>query len=118
MTMAESPQTNLNFSDRRACNSVGESDNNATIVVCGWVYRYRDQGGVLFVDLRDRSGVVQVVFDMAADAELLKKADSLRSEDVIYVTGKVRLRDKNAINPKLKTGTVEILATSLTLLSK
>lgn len=106
------------FTKRRECNSVGEADNNQIITVCGWVYRYRDQGGVLFIDLRDRSGVVQVVFDLAFDAELLKKADILRSEDVICVTGKVRLRDKNAINPKLKTGTVEILANNLYLLSK
>lgn len=106
------------FSSRRECNSVGTADNGKAITVCGWVYRYRDQGGVLFVDLRDRSGLVQVVFDMAVNAELLKKADSLRGEDVILVNGKVRLRDKNAINPKLKTGEIEILAEGLELLSK
>jgi aspartyl-tRNA synthetase len=106
------------FSSRRECNTVGISDNSQKIVVCGWVYRYRDQGGVLFVDLRDRSGVVQVVFDLAVNADLLKKADALRSEDIICVTGTVRLRDKNAINPKLKTGEIEIAAESLEILSK
>jgi len=106
------------FSLRRECNSVNTDDNQKEIVVCGWVYRYRDQGGVLFVDLRDRSGLVQIVFDLAVDAELLKKAEALRSEDVILVTGKVRLRDKNAINAKLKTGEIEILASTLELLSK
>lgn len=106
------------FSLRRECNSVGPADNEKSIVVCGWVYRYRDQGGVLFVDLRDRSGLVQVVFDLAVDAELHKKANALRGEDVILVTGKVRLRDKNAINPKLKTGEIEIVAHELELLSK
>jgi len=106
------------FSIRRECNSVGAADNGKELQVCGWVYRYRDQGGVLFVDLRDRSGVVQVVFDLAVNAELLKRSEALRSEDVICVTGKVRLRDKNAINPKIQTGEIEILATDLVLLSK
>jgi len=110
--------TTLDFKNRRECNVVRSADNGNQITVCGWVYRYRDQGGVLFVDLRDRSGVVQVVFDMAIDAELLKKAESLRGEDVIAVIGKVRLRDKNAINPKLATGEIEIVATALELLSK
>src|SRR5262245_16796372 len=105
------------FSQRRECNSVGPADNNQGIVVCGWVYRYRDQGGVLFVDLRDRSGLVQVVFDLAVNAELHKQANALRGEDVICVTGKVRLRDKNAVNPKLKTGEIEIVAEQLELLS-
>ena len=111
-------KTSPDFSIRRECNSVGATDNGQELQVCGWVYRYRDQGGVLFVDLRDRSGVVQVVFDLAVNAELLKKSEALRSEDVICVTGKVRLRDKNAINPKIKTGEIEILATDLILLSK
>ncbi len=106
------------FSLRRECNSVGPADNGNSIVVCGWVYRYRDQGGVLFVDLRDRSGLVQVVFDLAVNADLHKQANALRAEDVILVTGKVRLRDKNAINPKLKTGEIEIVAEGLELLSK
>ncbi|MBL8032106.1 MAG: aspartate--tRNA ligase [Leptospiraceae bacterium] len=108
----------VDFSQRRECNSVAAADNGQKILVTGWVYRYRDQGGVLFVDLRDRSGVVQVVFDMAVDADLLKKADGLRGEDVICVVGKVRLRDKSAVNTKLKTGEIEILAESLEILSK
>lgn len=106
------------FSLRRECNSVGAPDNGQAIVVCGWVYRYRDQGGVLFVDLRDRSGIVQVVFDLAVNADLHKHANALRGEDVILIEGKVRLRDKNAINPKLKTGEIEIVAEKLELLSK
>ena len=101
------------FSIRRECNSVGAADNGKELQVCGWVYRYRDQGGVLFVDLRDRSGVVQVVFDLAVNADLHKHANALRGEDVILIEGKVRLRDKNAINPKLKTGEIEIVAEKL-----
>ena len=61
-------KTSPDFSIRRECNSVGATDNGQELQVCGWVYRYRDQGGVLFVDLRDRSGLVQVVFDLAVDA--------------------------------------------------
>lgn len=111
-------KTSPDFSIRRECNSVGSADNGKDLQVCGWVYRYRDQGGVLFVDLRDRSGVVQVVFDLAVNADLLKRSEALRCEDVICVTGKVRLRDKNAINPKIQTGEIEILATELVVLSK
>lgn len=116
--MIDSGAIAINFSERRACNTIRAADSGQNVLVCGWVYRYRDQGGVLFVDLRDRSGVLQVVFDLAVDAELLKQADSLRSEDVVAVTGVVRLRDKNAVNPKLETGEVELLAQSLALLSK
>jgi aspartyl-tRNA synthetase len=118
MSVPEVKTSLPDFSNRRECDSVASSDNEKTLHVCGWVYRYRDQGGVLFIDLRDRSGVVQVVFDLAVDAALLKRADTLRTEDVISVTGKVRLRDKNAINPKIKTGEIEIVATELVLLSK
>lgn len=116
--MPDSGAIAVNFSDRRACNTIRAVDSGQNVLVCGWVYRYRDQGGVLFVDLRDRSGVLQIVFDLAVDAELLKQADSLRSEDVVAVTGVVRLRDKSAVNPKLETGEVELLAHSLVLLSK
>jgi aspartyl-tRNA synthetase len=93
MSVPEVKTSLPDFSNRRECDSVASSDNEKTLHVCGWVYRYRDQGGVLFIDLRDRSGVVQVVFDLAVDAALLKRADTLRTEDVISVTGKVRLRD-------------------------
>ncbi|HNL11114.1 MAG TPA: aspartate--tRNA ligase [Turneriella sp.] len=118
MSPSEVKASSVNFTDRRECNSVRPADSEKEILVCGWVYRYRDQGGVLFVDLRDRSGVVQVVFDLAVDADLLKRADSLRAEDVIAVKGKVRKRAATAVNPKLATGEIEIVATGLELLSK
>lgn len=91
---------------------------NQSIVVTGWVYRYRDQGGVLFVDLRERSGILQVVFDKAVNEELLEIADTLRSEDVIMVLGQLRKREAAAINQKLKTGYVELLAQKIAILSK
>jgi aspartyl-tRNA synthetase len=118
MSPSEVKASSLDFSERRECNSVRPADSEKEILVCGWVYRYRDQGGVLFVDLRDRSGVVQVVFDRAVDAELLERADALRAEDVIAVKGKVRKRAVNAINPRLATGEIEIVATGFELLSK
>ena len=88
------------------------------IIVSGWVYRYRDQGGVLFVDLRERSGILQIVFDRAVSESLLQMADALRSEDVILVSGRLRNRAKEAVNPKLATGEVELLASRLAVISK
>lgn len=87
-------------------------------VVSGWVFRYRDQGGVIFIDLRDRSGILQVVFEKSDDEDLLKKADTLRSEDVILVSGLLRLRADDAINTKIPTGKIELVAGDLQVLSK
>ncbi len=115
---SSAPHPLPDFSHRRECNSIDLGDDQKEVLVCGWVFRYRDQGGVLFIDLRDRSGVVQVVFDMALDAELLKKADVLRGEDVVAIQGVVRKRAPQAVNPKLATGAIEIVARSLTLLNK
>lgn len=104
---------------RISCGNLTAKDvNGENIVVSGWVYRYRDQGGVLFIDLRDRSGILQVVFDRAEGEELLSAAEGLRGEDVILVQGKLRPRDAEAINPKIKTGDVELLASRLEILSK
>lgn len=88
------------------------------VVVSGWVHNYRDQGGVIFIDLRDRSGLLQLVFRLEDGKELHAKADSLRAEDVILVEGTLRERDKEAINPKLATGEIELLSKELHILSK
>ncbi len=74
----------------------------------GWVDSRRDHGGIIFVDLRDRSGLVQVVFDPESDAEAHRLAHDLRNEFVIEVRGKLRLRSEETINPKLPTGHVEL----------
>ncbi len=104
---------------RVECGNLSVKDvTGQPITVAGWVYRYRNQGGVIFVDLRERSGVLQIVFDLAVDKMLLEQADSLRSEDVILVTGILRARAKEAVNPKLSTGEVELLAQELSILSK
>lgn len=103
---------------RTNCNSCNEERAGQEISVSGWVHRYRDQGGVLFVDLRDRSGLVQVVFDSAENPELLEQANALRSEFVIEVSGKLRLRSEDSINPKIDTGKVELLAQQLIIHNK
>lgn len=83
----------------------------------GWVHRQRDHGGVLFVDLRDRSGIVQVVFRPEVSPELLTKAQRLRNEEVVAIWGRVEQRPPGTENPELPTGTIEVVATNLLVLS-
>ncbi|ROO28419.1 aspartyl-tRNA synthetase [Salinisphaera orenii YIM 95161] len=86
------------------------------ITVCGWVHRRRDHGGVIFIDLRDRSGLVQVVFD-PDEPDIFAVAEDLRSEYVIQVTGRVRHRPEGTVNASLASGEVEIYTTELTVLN-
>ena len=89
------------------------------VTVCGWVSHRRDHGGLIFVDLRDRSGLVQIVYDAAAMGEkAFHKAESLRSEFVIAVCGLVRARSEDTINPKMATGEIEIVCVELRILNK
>ena len=94
------------------CGQVNESLLDKEIQLAGWVHRRRDHGGVLFIDLRDREGLVQVVFDPDR-AELFKTAESLRSEYVVSVTGRVRKRPAGTENANLPSGKVELLATGM-----
>ncbi len=104
---------------RVPCGKLNLNDiTSKTIVVSGWVYRYRDQGRIIFLDLRERSGSLQIVFDKATNEPLWKKADALRSEDVICVEGILRVRSKETINLKLKTGEVELVAHNLIIYNK
>jgi len=98
------------------CGLVDENLIDQEIELCGWVNRRRDHGGVIFVDLRDREGLVQVVFD-PDEPQMFATAERIRNEYVLKVKGKVRLRDEAAINPNLKTGKIEILALELTVLN-
>ena len=86
-------------------------------VLLGWVHRVRDLGGLLFIDVRDRAGVTQVVFDKDDEA-LMAKAKRLRSEYVVGVSGRVRLRSNETVNPKLPTGEVEVVVQKLALLNE
>jgi len=99
------------------CGALRPSDVGANVVLLGWVHRVRDLGGLLFVDMRDREGVTQVVFDND-DAAQMAKAKRLRSEYVIGVRGTVRRRSPETINPKLDTGEVEVFVRQLTLLNE
>lgn len=97
----------------------GDVDRDAldqTITACGWVHRRRDHGGVIFIDLRDRSGLLQLVFD-PDQPEIFAAAERLRSEYVVRITGQVRNRPQGTINPDLASGAVEIAASELTVLN-
>lgn len=88
------------------------------VTVCGWVHARRDHGKLIFIDLRDASGILQVVFWGGGDKELFAKADSLRSEYVVAVSGTVQERNKGQLNPELPTGAVELGAESLEILAE
>jgi len=99
------------------CGHVDETLSGQEVTVAGWVHRRRDHGGVIFVDLRDREGLVQVVFDPDA-AEMFKDAERLRSEFVIRVRGLVRPRPEGTANANLRSGKIEMLARELELLNR
>lgn len=88
------------------------------VLLKGWVKVRRDHGKLIFIDLRDRSGIVQVVFNAAVSQESYQKATELRNEFVVSVIGKVNKRPENLINPNIETGTVEVVATDLTILTR
>ncbi len=94
-----------------------EEHAGQSVRLAGWVARRRDLGGVVFIDLRDRSGIVQLVFRPDVNQAALDAADRLRSEYVIAVQGQVVLRDAASVNPKLETGAVEVLVSELTVLN-
>ena len=98
------------------CGNINSSDIGSDIEISGWVHKRRDHGGVIFLDIRDLHGTVQVVFNPDLK-EIFEIADSCRSEYVVNINGKVRKRIEGAINPKMSTGEIEIEATSLTIFS-
>src|SRR6201993_4454923 len=100
------------------CNSLRKIDIGKEAMLAGWVHVSRDHGGVIFVDLRDREGITQVVFRPEENAQLANEAHDLRSEDVIEVTGKVAARVPGTENPKLATGDIEVIPTCLRVLNR
>lgn len=100
------------------CGEINLDNLDEEVVLMGWVSTNRDLGGVIFIDLRDRTGIVQVVFDEQKDKEIFEKADSLRSEYTIAVKGKVVKRSEETINRNMKTGYVEVRVSDLRLLSE
>ena len=100
------------------CNSLRKIDIGKQVTLAGWVHVSRDHGGVIFVDLRDREGLTQVVFRPEENAELAKQAHALRSEDVIQVSGQVAPRVPGTENPKLATGDIEVIPSELHILNR
>ena len=99
------------------CGNINASYIGQTVTLCGWVNRRRDLGGVIFIDLRDREGIVQVVFDPDL-AELFDVANSLRNEFCVQLSGLVRARPTGQVNADMSTGEIEMLGKSLTILNK
>jgi len=98
------------------CGELNSGHIGQTVILCGWVHRRRDHGGVIFIDLRDRDGLVQVVLDPDR-AEVFKRAEQARSEYVLKVEGRVRPRPEGTINPDLPSGEIEVLGTGLEILN-
>ena len=99
------------------CGTLGADDTGSRVALMGWVQRRRDHGGLIFIDLRDRRGITQVVFDPQRNAEAHERAHALRSEHVIAVRGEVRLRPDGMTNYKLKTGEIEVIVDEYRLLN-
>ncbi len=100
------------------CGELRKKDIEKEVILCGWVNSRRDHGGIIFVDLRDKYGVTQIVFDPKNNKEAHKTAESLSREDVIKINGKVRARGKGLENPKIATGEIEIIVNKIEILNK
>ena len=100
------------------CNELGAGDAGREVVLMGWVQRRRDHGGVIFIDLRDREGLTQIVFNPEYNREVHDKAHDIRGEFVLAVRGNVTHRPDGMINPSLKTGEIEVLVSALIILNR
>ena len=99
------------------CGAVNTEHLDTEVVFCGWAHRRRDHGGVIFVDLRDHTGLVQVVFDPDR-AEVFARAEQVRNEFVLKITGRVRARPEGTVNPEMPTGEIEVLGLELEILNR
>ena len=99
------------------CGELRSEDIGKTVTLCGWIDRRRDHGGVIFLDLRDRAGLVQIVSDPQRTPDSYHNAESLRNEYVVKITGRVSQRPPESLNPKLPTGEIEIYADEIELLN-
>ncbi len=100
------------------CAELGAQNVGEKVTVMGWVQKRRDLGGVIFIDLRDRSGILQIVFNAEKNEEMFKKAESIRNEYVLAAVGEVVRRSPETVNPKLATGEIEVIVSELRILSK
>ncbi|NLD94258.1 MAG: aspartate--tRNA ligase, partial [Fibrobacter sp.] len=110
----------MSFTIRRThkCGDLRAKNEGEIIALNGWVHNWRNHGGIIFIDLRDRYGITQVVFNPATDAALAQNASVLRHEYVIAIRGKVSLRPGTMANPKMPTGEIEVIATELEILNQ
>ncbi len=112
MTKSKSyPRTNM-------CGQLNKDDSGKTVSMCGWVQRRRDLGSLIFIWLRDRTGIVQLVFDEAQNVQCFKMSQDVRSEYVLWVQGTVNLRDERNINSDLSTGEIEVLVNDMKVLNE
>ncbi|MDT4051276.1 OB-fold nucleic acid binding domain-containing protein, partial [Staphylococcus arlettae] len=100
------------------CGLVTENLLDQEVTLKGWVHNRRDLGGLIFIDLRDREGYVQIVFNPSFSEEALETAESVRSEYVVEVTGVVTKRDPDTVNPKIATGQVEVQVSEINIINK
>lgn len=110
-------ETMVGLKRTHSCDFLNTQNVGQEVVLCGWVARRRDHGGLIFLDLRDRSGFVQVVFSQDVDVESFKKAETVRSEYVLAVRGTVKVRDTATVNPNMATGEIEVYAAELRILN-
>jgi aspartyl-tRNA synthetase len=101
-----------------SCIELGDSHIGQDVVLMGWVQHRRDHGGVIFVDLRDREGITQIVFDPSFSANVHEKAQEIRSEYVLGIKGKVSARPDDMVNPRMSTGAIEVLVEELRIFSR
>jgi len=99
------------------CGAVNTEHMGTEVDFCGWAHRRRDHGGVIFVDLRDHTGIVQVVFDPDR-ADVFARAEQVRNEFVLKIKGRVRARPEGTVNPEMPTGEVEVLGLELEILNR
>ena len=99
------------------CGTLSKDNNGEEVVLCGWVARNRKLGGLDFVTLRDRSGIIQLSFNDETDSAVFEKATALKSEYVIAIRGTVALRTEKNINPDMKTGEIEVFVSELRVLN-
>lgn len=100
------------------CSELNIKNVGETVTVMGWTHKRRDLGGVIFIDLRDRSGILQVVFNTASDQKLFEKAEAIRNEYVLALVGEVVKRSPDTVNPKIETGEIEVIVKELRILSQ
>jgi aspartyl-tRNA synthetase len=106
------------MNERILAGTLSETNIDQHVLLKGWVQKRRDLGGLIFIDLRDKSGLIQVVFNPDHSKEALETAENIRSEYVVEIEGKVVKRDEETVNPQMRTGKVEVIASSLHVLNK